>query len=167
MKKTGVILLFITMSAVLLAHPIKMSTGRIEIDSNTDSVAILINFFIDDFEPAIHAFYPQPPFNFVAPSQEMTFAINNYVQKNLVIMADNKGLKYQLVSVKPYKENVCQVRFTGTDQMLSTCKSFTIQNTILFDVYEKQSNIMHLKIDGKAVKILEFYPSSAVKIINK
>lgn len=160
-------LLLLLLSSSLWAHPIKMSTGRMEVNTKENTISIVMNFFIDDFESALRVFYPQPPFDFDNPSDVMTFSINDYVRKNLIIKADKSKVDYKLVSLKNSKENVCQATFKGNNEKLDSCQSISIQNSLLFDTYERQSNILHLKIDSQDTKILEFFPRSAVKVVNR
>lgn len=167
MKRLLYTLILLYVSVATVAHPIKMSTGRMEVDSKTESISLLLNFFIDDFEPSIRQLYPQPEFNFEQQSDEMTYSIHDYVQKNLIIKADKDVVGFNLISIKKSEDNVCLVTFNGKHAALKTCDKFTIHNTLLFDIYDKQSNILHIKIDGNRAGILEFYPSSAVKFIKK
>ena len=167
MKKFIFTLIILLSTITLFAHPIKMTTGRMAINTEKDSLSVSIKFFIDDFEAAIVAFYPQPPFDFKNPSEEMTFAIDDYVQHNFVIKANKTKVPLKMTTVKSEEENVCEAIFYGKSDQFKTLEFLMIQNTLLFDTYEMQSNILELKIDKEKPQTIEFYPQTGVKIINR
>nr|WP_321412716.1 DUF6702 family protein [uncultured Carboxylicivirga sp.] len=145
------------------AHPIKMTTGKLEIDVESKSCKLTINFFADDFESALQSEFPQPSFNYDNPQPEMIETIKNYVSGEFLLSVDDKEVKLELLKVKMIEENVCQVTFSGDLKTVRLFETVTIKNTLLFDVYNKQSNILHLIFNGDKITILQFYPAAPVR----
>lgn len=141
----------------LHAHPIKMSTAKLQI-STSDSIAVLtINFFKDDFENEIRNMYPQPPFNLVEPWEDMYPSIEDYIRKNVDISPDGKETDLHLVNVADGMENVYVVSIRVLAKGNWEFSTLNISNTLLFSSFDKQSNVLHVYIDDEKPKILQFY----------
>lgn len=121
---------------------------------------------MDDFENALRKKYPQEPFNYHAPTETMVATINDYIQRNLEINIQQKTLKFNYKSLQVIEDNVCQVVYTGKYDDKGDNKTSSIKNTLLFDSFSKQSNILHLIIDEKTPKILQFFPAVPVRSIS-
>lgn len=166
MRNSILLLAFLFSSIWAYSHPIKLSTGKLEFDMDKQECQLKINFFIDDFEAAIRALYPQPPFDFSHPSQIMKSSIADYIQKNLTIEFKDQPILLSIDSISTIETNVCQVVLKGKYSILPKTKTISIINTLLFETYRKQSNILHVFINERQKDILQFYPSSAKKEVD-
>lgn len=166
MKRIVFLVTFLLSFGIAKAHPIKLTTGKLTL-SSTDTVAdFLLNFFLDDFEPEMRKMYPQPPFNFDDPSDEMKASIQNYVRKNVAIWVDNVPGELFVTQITKLEENVCQVQFKLSFKKAPNLHSIKVRNTLLFSSFEKQSNVIHLFTPGGSHHIMEFYPNRPVEVIN-
>ena len=165
MKKFILISLLATITFTISAHPIKMSTSKLVVNTRDHSYQMTLNLFIDDFEPAIRNIYPQPPLNYANPDETMLASIQDYINKNILVKADENQVTLKIVSIEKIDTNVCQVKLTGMSSQNSPVKIITIKNTILFQSFSKQTNVVHVVIDGASPKILQFYPDDAIQVI--
>ena len=164
MRYTLLIFIILSISQNLLAHPIKMSTGKINFDTNSNTCTLTINLFNDDFESELRKMYPQPPFNFSKPDEIMVSSIEEYIFKNIKLKIGGKYIELELKSITQPDDNVCQVILTGDIPSISNY--ITVINTILFSSFEKQTNMLHIFKNNQQVQILQFYPSDASKTIH-
>ncbi len=156
--KPTLILLLLLVAMAIQAHPIKMSTAKLQITTKDSVARLMINFFKDDFESEIRKMYPQPPFNLVEPWEDMYPSIEEYIQKNVDISPDGKETSLQLVSVEEGMENVYVVNLQVIANGAWDFSSLNISNTLLFSSFDKQSNVLHVYINDEKPKILQFYP---------
>lgn len=164
LKNIAFIVFFLLATESLFAHPIKMSTGKLQIDTQAKTCELVINFFINDFEPALLKIYPQPPFNYKGPSETMKESILDYIRKNIDVRLDDQSVKFNLQSIREIEDNVCQVTLTGQFPSLDHFDLVTVKNTLLFDSFAKQSNIIRLVIDQDSPKMLQFFHGAAVRV---
>lgn len=159
MKHAALAIILSFFGSVLMAHPIKMTTARLEISTTNGNARLTINFFIDDFEPELRKLYPQPSFNFDVPTEDMLASFKSYIQKNVSVALGDSILSFSDINIRRLEENVCQVEINGEATWLKRINHLKVKDTLLFSSFEKQSNILHLIIDEKLVKILQFYPN--------
>jgi len=150
---------YLISNIVIIAHPIKMTTGKLVVDSNAKSCELILNFFADDFESTLQKEFPQLPFNYEDPSDEMKSTIDNYVVRQVSVSINEVVIAFTIKSIALIEDNVCQVTFIGDVTPVDVFNTITIKNTLFFDAFDKQSNILHLQLNGKKVAILQFYPS--------
>lgn len=164
LKNITFIVFFLLAVEGLSAHPIKMSTGKLQIDTQAKSCELTINFFINDFEPALRKIYPQPPFNYEEPDETMKESILDYIRKNVDVRLDDQSVKFNLRTIREIEDNVCQVTLTGQFPSLDHIHLVTVKNTLLFESFSKQSNIFRLVIDQESPKMLQFFHGAAVRV---
>lgn len=166
MKKIINILALVLICTSAFAHPIKMTTGKLQIETQNKTGLLTLNFFIDDFEAALRKLYPQPPFNYTEPDEIMKATISRYVLDNFSLTIDEQTVLLELSSIKKIEDNVCQVAFKCELSGITSFKEFTIKDVLLFESFRKQSNILHVKVNQKTPKILQFYPAMPVRRVN-
>jgi hypothetical protein len=137
MKKTVFLLSFIFIAFLIKAHPIKLSTSKLDFASNT----LTINLFQDDFEAHLIKTYRQQ-LNFKTPDNITKKVLSDYIGKNFKISQNNKAISLQIQSISIIQENTVQITFK-LSSLLATSKTL-ITNTILFDAFDTQSNVLHV-----------------------
>lgn len=153
------LLIFISLGTLTFAHPIKLTTGKLTLHTSESVGNLVLNFFIDDFEAEMRKMYPQPPFNFEQPTGEMTLSIQDYIRKNVKIWVDDQVAALTVKGIQKIEENVCQVQLKVQFKNTLEMKVIKVHNSLLFDAFEKQSNMLHLFVDEDPHRILQFYPS--------
>lgn len=167
MRKEILLISFILFGASLFAHPIKMSTGKLTLQSNEKTAKLLINFFMDDFEAEMRKKYPQPPFVYKQPSDEMKLSIQDYIRKNVSVVVQTDEAEISLSKISVIEDNVCQVQLNLDFKKPLKCQEIKVKNALLFDSFEKQSNVVHLIVDDQSHQILQFYPNKRVVIVKR
>ncbi|MFC0875948.1 DUF6702 family protein [Saccharicrinis sp. FJH2] len=160
----GLLLILLIPGGLLYAHPIKMTTGKLQIDTKDKNCILTLNFFIDDFESTLRKIYPQPAFNYDEPGETMKATIYEYITSNFELKLDDTVISFNLESIKKIEDNVCQVTLNGNFTNLSDFNLITVKDVLLFSSFSKQSNILHVFIDNGSHKILQFYPGVPVRI---
>nr|WP_319401892.1 DUF6702 family protein [uncultured Carboxylicivirga sp.] len=165
-KKQVALLIVFVLPIVGYGHPIKITTGRLDIDSKEKKCRLALNFFADDFESVLIKVYPQQEFDYKQPSVEMKQSIEHYVLNAFYLMINKKNVEFSLDFITIIEDNVCQVNFIADLKSMDDFEKITIKNILLFEAYSKQSNIIHLFIDKKRVGIMQFYPAIPVRSLS-
>ena len=146
MKKTSfLIILFIILG--LNSHKYYVSTSLFDFNKDSASLQITLKIFKDDFIKLISYKYGLDLENKLQrDSRKIKLKISEYLLSNLVIHFDDKkqGLIYL-----GYEENDEMFTFYLELENLSSFTSVKLQNTILFDLFDEQQNVIHLKKDNK------------------
>lgn len=144
MKKTSLLLLLIILTLHPYCHPIKVSTASLEIKG---AITIKLNVFWDDFNDHIMSNY-RTQLNVKEVNPATSAILNDYIKKQLIIFQD--GNKY-FFKVTQYalleEENILQIQ--GVVEGVDTSRSFRITDTLLFDAFDNQSNILYYFNQGK------------------
>ena len=130
-----------------IPHKYYVSTSLYEFKEDKGSLQVTIKIFKDDFFNAIKTnngidLYMKDDLN----SEEIKFKINSYLLSNLTILLDNK--KYELFYLGLKKDTEMITCFLEIEN-LPDFKKIKLKNTILFDLFENQKNIIHLKKGNK------------------
>lgn len=166
MKSIYFILLFLSISIGLNAHPIKMTTGKLELNISDKTCELTLIFFIDDFESELIKLYPQPAFSYQQPDDVMKGTIVSYIHRNFELKINDIPVESSLDKIEQIEQNVCQVKFSGQFKTTGNSNVVSIKNILLFSSFSKQSNILHFVVDKKEPVILQFYPGTPVRIEN-
>ena len=130
------------------SHDYYVSTTEINYNREDNTLQITIRMFVDDFEKMIK----ERDFNLkVDPdsnNKKVNQILNIYIFKNFKIMFNNKLVEFYFLG-KEYKEDLAQVYYEIN--LNENINSITFENSILFDFFENQQNIIHFK-DGKLRK---------------
>ena len=163
MRKILITFLFFFTTCSLWAHAIKMTTGKLNINTKENICELTLNFFIDDFESELIKMFPQPPFDYKTPNSQMQETIESYVLSNLNIELNEMLVNLTLISIHKTEDNVCQVVFNGELDKNQKNDIVTVKNTLLFSSFDKQSNILHLYVDGEKKQIFRFFAGVPVR----
>ena len=130
------------------SHDYYVSTTEINYNREDNTLQITIRMFVYDFEKMIK----ERDFNLkVDPdsnNKKVNQILNIYIFKNFKIMVNNKLVEFYFLG-KEYKEDLAQVYYEIN--LNENINSITFENSILFDFFENQQNIIHFK-DGKLRK---------------
>ncbi|MDG1052714.1 MAG: hypothetical protein P8O81_04935 [Flavobacteriaceae bacterium] len=146
MKKISLFIVLFFLVA-FIPHKYYVSTSLYEFKEDKGSLQVTIKIFKDDFINAIKTnngidLYMKDDLN----SEEIKFKINSYLLSNLSIFLDNK--KYELFYLGLKKDTEMITCFLEIEN-LPDFKKIKLENTILFDLFENQKNIIHLKKGNK------------------
>ncbi|MCA0133033.1 DUF6702 family protein [Winogradskyella alexanderae] len=128
-------------------HEYYVSVTNIEYVQKEESVQIITQIFIDDFERMIRERF----------DERITLAIDNesilvddymtrYLTDKLEVTINNKSQKFNFLG-KEYKEDIAYCYLEISD--IKAISSIEVKNRVLFDIYPDQQNIVRLKINNK------------------
>jgi len=141
MKKISLIITLFVIYG--FSHKYYVSTSLYDFKEDLGSLQITIRVFQDDFTEIIKKKYQVDiSTNNDINSNEIKSKIKDYLLSNLSIYLDKN--KYDLFYLGSEEKNEMIVAYLELED-IPTFKSIELKNTILFDLFEKQQNIIHLK----------------------
>ena len=144
-------------------HKYYVSTTQIAYISASKSLQITLHVFTDDMEALLKQRYSQHlklhPDN--SPEQ-IDKTIDNYVSSKLKIVVDDSPLNLQFIGKKYIDDQV--VCYFEVEQVLAF-KKLEISNSLLFDLFEDQQNIIHFVSDAMKKSYLQIQGNSRNTII--
>lgn len=128
-------------------HEYYVSVTKIEYAEEQQSLQIISQVFIDDFEKLLRERYNEDIT--LAPdsdSKAIDTYIGRYLADKLKINVNGAAVKFNFIG-KEYKDDItyCYLEVNG----VSDINSVEVINKILFDMFPEQQNILRLKLLGK------------------
>jgi hypothetical protein len=148
MKKYIIILLIaITTLSFTAEHKFFVSVTQIDYIEASQSVQITSKLFIDDIERLLRERYEATiTLSEANEPKIVNYYMDRYLKEKIAITINNKPVVINFLG-KEYEDDimVCYLEI----QDVNSIETFQIQNTILFDLFEDQQNIVRTKIKGK------------------
>lgn len=128
-------------------HPIFVSVTEIEHNAKDKTLEISCKIFTDDFEKALRLAY-KTPVDLLQPKDKaaMNKLVSDYVQKHLVIKADEKPVVLHFLGFEEEEGGI--ISFYQVNNIPSLQK-LDITNHVLFEYKKEQINILHITVNGK------------------
>lgn len=165
MHRTVLIISLLFTITVINAHPIKMTTGRLYFDEEKQRCELLINFFIDDFTAHLSEIYHAEVTQSNIKDPENRLMLLDYIGKNISIFDGYQQKKLSIDHVELIVENVLQVCIIVQDFNKDSSQEMKIVNSLLFDAYDNQTNILRIELGEKQKsQMIRFTPASAAYI---
>lgn len=147
LSKTLLILFVIPLLAFSSIHKYYISVTQIEYVKDKQSVQIITRVFLDDFESVLRERYDE---SITLDESNETPRVNLYIERYLSnkIKIKINGADASFVFIgKEYDLDVmkCYLEIEGVESI----ESFEITNTVLFDMFEDQQNIIKTKVNSK------------------
>lgn len=131
-----------------LLHPIHVSICEIEYDQNNKALEMTLRIFLDDLEKEIRLDRNQPELDITElPSGlDLNDILNKYLDKRFKVSINDKAREYTLLGHEIETDVVyCYMEITKVKKL----KSIEIVNSILTNVYDDQTNLVHIEVDDK------------------
>lgn len=132
------------MGLSLLIHPIKMSFSKMSIDKK-GKVELETRLFLDDLTLHIESKYRLKQANFSTLSANGSKALQDYMHKCLYIIQSGRSMHFTITDISLSEDNLALVVRMESDQPLNRNIPYQIKNTLLFDIFKKQKNLMILE----------------------
>ena len=131
-----------------------MTTGRIYYDHDQQKCFLMINFFTDDLTKHLTEIYHSPinEDNITEQSNRETFM--DYFKKNFSIYEGLKEISCRPEYIKHSDDNVLQVKFILKNFNIKSKEEIKVVNTLMFDAFDNQSNIIHFELKPQKEIIL-------------
>jgi len=145
--KRTFILLLLPIFAFTAAHKYYVSVTHVEYVKEKQSLQIITNVFVDDFERLLRERYDEN-ITLSIPNELSTVEMytKRYLNEKIQIHINGKLVTYNYLG-KEYENDV--IYFYLEVENVKEIKSFAIENLVLQDLFEEQENVIRTKINGK------------------
>ncbi|EDP71534.1 hypothetical protein FBALC1_03582 [Flavobacteriales bacterium ALC-1] len=128
-------------------HEYYVSVTEINYAKEQQSLQIISQIFINDFEKLLRKRYNEDvTLDPDSDSKTIDKYMQRYIEDKLKIKVNGKAVNFNFIG-KEYKEDIayCYLEIEN----ISGIKSIEVTNTILFDIFSEQQNIVRLKLLDK------------------
>ncbi len=154
-------LLFIL--SVTYLHPFHMGVCEIAYDRNTKALQVTQKLFVDDLEEALMK-YSQENFDITKKENKARTLqlLEKYSRDNVKFVINEKPKEYQFLGFEIEQESLW---FYLEITKIRNPVSIKITNTLLFDTFNDQANIIHIEKGGntKSYKLFRDEPSATAE----
>jgi hypothetical protein len=148
----------------LARHPLFVSVTEMNYNAADKDLEISCKIFTDDFEKTLSNVY-HTKVDLSAPSnkKENDKLVNDYVKTHLQLKLDNKPVTLTFVGFE--KENDAIWSYFEVDNTPTAPKKIDVVNTILYESYDKQMNLMHVTVGGNRKSTRLNYPDKETSFV--
>jgi hypothetical protein len=138
-------------------HPFHVSTTEINHNAADKILEISCRLFVDDFESCLSKrFHTKADLSAASVKTSMDTLVKKYLSTHLQIKADGKAAPMQYLGFE--KEDEAVNVYFEVDNIVSV-KKFEINDSILYDLYDDQMNIIHVVVAGNRKSTKLDYPN--------
>ncbi|HEX6891786.1 MAG TPA: DUF6702 family protein [Chryseolinea sp.] len=135
-------LFFLTSLATTLVHPLHVSVTEIEMDHKEKRLEIMMRVFMDDLEVTLREKYKTPDLDVLNPKgRTVDQMMEEYLTLHFKIALDNKA---QAIKYLGHEQEGDAFIFYIEVEKVKKWKTIQIQNDIIMEMYDDQSNIVHV-----------------------
>ncbi len=127
-------------------HPIYVSVAEIEHNAKAQTLQVSYKIFTDDFEKTLRK-NTSLKVDLINPKdrEQMNTVVNAYLQKHFTIKVNEKPVSLHLLGFEEIEEGIyC---YLEADH-ISSVKTVTIFNNVLYEYQAQQMGIFHCKVNG-------------------
>ena len=144
---------------ILLAHPLYITVTEIDHNAKDKILQISCKMFTNDFEAALeknaHAKVDLSDVKAKAASDKL---IADYVEKHLQIKVDGRTVGLQFVGSEKEADGTWSYFQVSN---IPSVKKIDVTNSLLYDNFNQEINIMHVSVGGVKKSTRLDYPASA------
>lgn len=139
------------------AHPFHVSVCDIYFNADTKSAEITHKIFLDDLENALKksSDYPVDILK-MHPGKELDKILVRYLKSNFSCVIDGKNISLTYIGSEIQADALWVYQEAANVQEFS---KVNVRNTILFELFDDQTNLVHIK-KGKKIKSMRLYDDS-------
>lgn len=138
-------------------HPLHVSTTEINFNSKEKSLEISCRIFTDDFEAILaKQFKTKTDLSKPAMHKEMDELVKKYLNAHLKYTVNGKLIGASYIGFE--KDNEATNVYFEIDN-ISTLQGISIENSILYDLFDDQMNILHVEKGGTRKSARANYPN--------
>lgn len=133
-------------------HKFYMSVTEIEHNTQSQSLEITIHIFTDDFEATLEASSNEKiRLGTTREHSDTDKYIKAYLKNNLEITVNNKQQSFNYIGKEAeINKTFCYIEIPNVDKI----EKISIKNTLLFDLYDGQKNIIKVKYNNQKKSLL-------------
>jgi hypothetical protein len=143
-------------------HPLYITVTEINYNAGDKNLEISCKIFTDDFENALTGLH-QSKIDLTTPKDRAVAdkQVFDYIRGNLQIKLDGKLVNPEFVGYE--KETDAVWTYLQVSNTARAPKTIDIHNTLLYDAYDKQINLMHISVGGTRKSGRLNYPDKDAK----
>lgn len=136
----------LTCGLALTRHPIHVSVTEIEYDAAEQELEIMMRIFVDDLENALRLHHKQAGLDILnADEGTAKKLIGAYLLTHFNVVLDNKKTRLEYLGQEVEGQAfICYILAPG----IQNWKSCEVTNSVLFELFNDQSNIVHVTNGG-------------------
>ncbi|HZW63929.1 MAG TPA: DUF6702 family protein [Flavobacteriaceae bacterium] len=140
-----IVFLFIPLVAFTSIHKYYVSLTQVDYNAKAKAIQITMNVFIDDFELTLNNTYGKQ-FNLATPEelQDSNHYFEDYLAKHFKVKLEGEKMNHSYIG-REYKGDVAYIYLEI--EHINHVKSIEIENTVLFEYFTDQKNLIKLKIN--------------------
>ena len=143
-------------------HPMHVSVTEIEMDEKEKRLEIMMRVFVDDLELTLRRNFKQPELDVLEPKgQSLDQLMQDYLKTRFQISLDGK---LQVVKYLGHERDHEAFIFYVEVDKVKKWKSIQVQNSIITEIYDDQSNLVHVTF-AETVRSLRLTRSKPTDII--
>jgi len=146
----------------LLLHPFHVSICEIDHDQKTNALQITHRIFLDDLEEGLNAFYNEN-LDLLNPKDpnKINRLVEDYLSSRFAVIVNGKVKKIDYLGNEMGKDVMwCYMEITKVKKV----NSIEIEDKVLFEVFDDQSNIIHVDYHNQ-IKSLRLVNSKSRDLI--
>ncbi len=130
-------------------HPLHVCTTDINLNGTEHKLEIICSIFTDDFEAALAKQYPNTKVDLSETKMHnaMDELVKKYIAGHLQIMTNGKIAPLTYIGFEKANE-IVNVYMESTDKIM-TLKRIDVDSNVLYDLFNDQSDIVHITVNGK------------------
>ncbi|MBZ5856544.1 DUF6702 family protein [Flavihumibacter profundi] len=154
---------WLSTAILALMHPFFVGVTEIQHNSKDHTLEISVKLFADDFEKAL-AKINNVPVDLTQPKDSVRTNqfVASYLQKHLLLKLNGKPV--QMVFIGFEKEREAAWCFLQVNNVPSVQK-IEIDNTLLYDAFDQQINLMHVIVNGERKSTKLAYPDQHTEFV--
>jgi len=131
----------------LMLHPLHVSVTEIEFDEKDKALEIMMRVFVDDLETTMKTRLNQPELDILSPKGITVDEImRDYLKEHFKLSLDGKAQKTNYLGHEVDGEAfVFYVEVSNVKKW----KTIQVQNDIITEIFDDQSNLVHVTVRGK------------------
>lgn len=150
------VLFFITGLFLEATHPLHVSVTEIEYIKKERTCEIMMRIFVDDLETAVRTHKKMEYLDLLHPSSGLTTQelIGSYLKESFTISLDGQKQSIQYLGQELEGEAViCYLMVSNVKEW----KSIEVSNSVLNNIFDDQSNLVHVIIgdDVKSMRLVK------------
>jgi hypothetical protein len=154
--------MLVSVSVLWLAifiHPLHVSVTEIEMDEKDKRLEIMMRIFVDDLETTLRHSLNQPELDILNPKpQTLDQMMEGYLRSHFKMALDGKPQTFRYLGHE--QENEAFIFYVEVEK-IRKWKTIQVQNDIITEVYEDQSNLVHVSV-GETVRSMRLTRSHPV-----
>ncbi|MBS1760396.1 MAG: hypothetical protein JST23_09760 [Bacteroidetes bacterium] len=140
-------------------HPVHIATVEIDHNATDKTLEITCKMFWDDFETILTRMNNKVKVDLTNPKAktENNQRVFNYIKSHLKLIVDGVAVPLNFLGFE--REDIIVYSYLQINN-ISSVKQVDITSSLMYDVFEDQSEIIHVVVNGKRQSTKLNYPST-------